>query len=294
MANSALRGTKSIHGGNPQFLIEKVIRARIYDSLYWKEQCFALTAESIIDKAIALHSLGGVTDRQTPTPFISLTLKLLQLQPEKEILIEYLLAEEYKYLRALAAFYIRLTFRSMEVYEILEPLMKDYRKLRVAHAGGYSLTYFDEFIDDLLTKERVCDIILPRLTQRSVLEETEGLPPRKSLLDEDEGIEGNDASDDEAIRSGASSPDRRRYISLSPSRTPSRSRSRSRSASSSSSGRGRYISRSPSLSGSESDGGEKGDTRGRFVSRSPSMSPDRMLVDNDRGEDDDEKLEGDI
>ena len=56
-----------------------------------------------------------------------------------------------------------------------------YAKLRVG-LGGYSLTYFDEFIDDLLTKDRVCDIILPRLTQRSVLEETEGLPPRKSLL----------------------------------------------------------------------------------------------------------------
>ena len=48
--------------------------------------------------------------------------------------------------------------------------------------GGYSLTYFDEFVDDLLTKDRVCDIILPRLTQRAVLEETEGLPPRQSLL----------------------------------------------------------------------------------------------------------------
>jgi len=48
--------------------------------------------------------------------------------------------------------------------------------------GGYSLTYFDEFIDDLLTKDRVCDIILPRLTQRAVLEETEGLAPRRSLL----------------------------------------------------------------------------------------------------------------
>jgi len=52
----------------------------------------------------------------------------------------------------------------------------------VLTAGGYTLTWFDEFIDDLLTQERVCDIILPRLTQRSVLEETEGLPPRKSLL----------------------------------------------------------------------------------------------------------------
>ena len=44
------------------------------------------------------------------------------------------------------------------------------------------MTYFDEFVDDLLTKDRVCDIILPRLTQRDVLEETEGLAPRKSLL----------------------------------------------------------------------------------------------------------------
>ncbi len=52
----------------------------------------------------------------------------------------------------------------------------------VHHSGGYTLTYFDSFIDDLLSKDRVCDIILPRLTQRSVLEETEGLPPRQSLL----------------------------------------------------------------------------------------------------------------
>jgi hypothetical protein len=29
-----------------QFLIEKVIRARIYDSLYWKEHCFALNGTS--------------------------------------------------------------------------------------------------------------------------------------------------------------------------------------------------------------------------------------------------------
>ena len=40
----------------------------------------------------------------------------------------------------------------------------------------------DEFVDHLLRDERYCDIILPRLTKRSVLEETEGLKPRKSLL----------------------------------------------------------------------------------------------------------------
>lgn len=64
-----------------------------------------------------------------------LLLRLLQLQPEKEILFEYLLAEEFKYLRALAVMYIRLTFRSMEVYELLEPLMKDYRRLRYRQVG---------------------------------------------------------------------------------------------------------------------------------------------------------------
>lgn len=65
-------------------------------SLYCRSPSLFLTAESIIDKAIELRAIGGVTDRQTPTPFICLVLKLLQLQPEKEILIEYLLAEEFK------------------------------------------------------------------------------------------------------------------------------------------------------------------------------------------------------
>jgi hypothetical protein len=43
-----------------------------------------------------------------------------------------------RYLRALAAFYIRLTFKSFDVYEILEPLMKDYRKLRTRDIGKFS------------------------------------------------------------------------------------------------------------------------------------------------------------
>lgn len=77
-------------------MIEKVIRARIYDSVYWKEHCFALNAASLIDKAIQMKEVGGVYANQRPTQFMCLTLKLLQLQPEKEILVEYLLAEEFK------------------------------------------------------------------------------------------------------------------------------------------------------------------------------------------------------
>lgn len=53
-------------------------------------------AESLIDQAIALRFIGGVYGNQRPTEFLCLLLKLLQLQPEKEILIEYLQADEFK------------------------------------------------------------------------------------------------------------------------------------------------------------------------------------------------------
>lgn len=50
MANRTVKDAKNIHGTNPQYLIEKIIRSRIYDSKFWKEQCFALTAELLVDK----------------------------------------------------------------------------------------------------------------------------------------------------------------------------------------------------------------------------------------------------
>lgn len=59
------------------------------------------TAETLIDKAIELNAIGGVYGNQKPTEFISLLLKLLQIQPEKEILIEYLQADEFKYVQYL-------------------------------------------------------------------------------------------------------------------------------------------------------------------------------------------------
>lgn len=52
-----------------------------------------------------------------------------------------------RYLRALAAFYIRLTFRSLEVYEILEPLMKDFRKLRVRQVGESDQLSWPDCVD---------------------------------------------------------------------------------------------------------------------------------------------------
>ncbi|KAJ7105755.1 PRP38 family-domain-containing protein [Mycena crocata] len=263
MANTTVSGALSIHGQNPQFLVETVIRNRIWESIYWKEHCFALTAESLIDKAIEVRFIGGVYGNQRPTEFLCLLLKLLQIQPEKEILVEYMRAEEFKYLRALAAFYVRMTFRAVDVYELLEPLLKDYRKLRLRNMAGYSLTYMDEFIHELLTEERVCDIILPRLIKRSTLEENGDIGPRKSrLLDAMEGKSEHGSARSSRSRSGDS---------RSRSRSPRRARSLTRSSRTPSEAGSRYVSRSPSRSRSRS--------RSRFRSRSRSISPDRMETD---------------
>ncbi|KLO19849.1 PRP38-domain-containing protein [Schizopora paradoxa] len=276
MANTTVKGALAIHGQNPQFLIETVIRNRIYEAQFWKEQCFALTAESLIDKAIEVKYIGGVYGNQRPTEFMCLLLKLLQIQPEKEILIEYLRAEEFKYLRALAAIYIRLTFSAVEVYEILEPLLKDYRKLRMRSMAGYTLTYMDEFVDELLHEERVCDTIMPRIPKREVLEETGDLGPRKSLLlDAMEGKARSPSRSRSRSRSRSKS-DRSGSRSRSPSRSRylSRSRSRSKGSSRTPSGAGsRYVSRSPSRSRSGS--------RSPYRSRSRSISLDRMQEDTE-------------
>lgn len=61
--------------------------------------------------------------------------------------------------------------------------------------GGWRLSYVDEFIDDLLTKERVCDIALPRMPTRAQLEDLEELEPRESFLGSE--AEGDDDSGEE-------------------------------------------------------------------------------------------------
>ena len=53
-------------------------------------------AETIIDKTIEVNAIGGVYGNNKPTEFMCLLLKLLQIQPEKEILLEYLQADEFK------------------------------------------------------------------------------------------------------------------------------------------------------------------------------------------------------
>ena len=65
---------------------------------------------------------------------------MLQIQPEKEIVVEFIKNEDYKYVRILGAFYMRLVGRPVEVYQYLEPLYNDYRKIRWrAPEGTYEI-----------------------------------------------------------------------------------------------------------------------------------------------------------
>ena len=75
MANRTVKDAHTVKGTNPQYLIEKIIRSRIYDSKYWKEHCFALTAELLVDKAMELKYVGGVySGNTTPVSYTHLQL----------------------------------------------------------------------------------------------------------------------------------------------------------------------------------------------------------------------------
>lgn len=71
--------------------------------------------------------------------------------------------------------------RPLEVYQYLEPLYNDYRKVRVrGEDGRFRLSHVDEIIDDMLRRDHLFDIALPRIPARITLERLGTLQPRKS------------------------------------------------------------------------------------------------------------------
>lgn len=149
-----------------QFLIEKIVRLKIYDLPYWKEQCFALNgmpvdacagerrvsdtvfvlAETLVDRAVALDCVGGCYGgTRQPSRFLCLLLKMLQISPELDIVLALIDAEDFKYMRLLGAVYLRLTADPLDVYTYLEPLLNDYRKVVLRKDGGeLELSHIDQ------------------------------------------------------------------------------------------------------------------------------------------------------
>ena len=290
MANRTVKDAITIKGTNPQYLVEKIIRSRVYDSKYWKENCFALTSELLVDKAMELKFVGGVFGGNIkPTPFICLVLKMLQIQPEKDIVIEFIKNEDFKYVRALGAYYLRLTGTSLDCYKYLEPLLNDYRKIRTQKRdGNFELSHMDEFIDQCLHDERVCDVQLPRLQKREILEENNELEPRVSLLEGDL-LEGEEASSDEEPEPVPEKKERERDRDRDKDRNRDkvrredrkRHRSRSRSRSRDRKDRRRDRSQERRADRSDRDRGDRGKDRRREKERND-KSDDRSDRDRDR------------
>lgn len=228
MANRTDPSARNIRGTNPQNLVEKIVRTKIYNHTFWKEQCFGLTAETLVDKAMELDHVGGTHGgNRKPTPFICLVMKMLQIQPDKEIVVEFIKNDDYKYVRVLGAFYLRLTGTDIDVYRYLEPLYNDYRKLRRKMADGqYSLTHVDEVIDELLTKDYSCDIALPRIKKRLTIEAIGALEPRKSALEDDFEEEEEKDEDDQHMDTDVGGHEKDRYREQSPTRERGRDRKR--------------------------------------------------------------------
>ncbi|PFH58854.1 hypothetical protein XA68_13102 [Ophiocordyceps unilateralis] len=219
------RGTTAAlapNGLNPATIMEKAVRDRITNSYFYQEQCFFANEADMVDRAVEyVNFIGGTHGAdQKPSPFLCLAFKLLELAPSEDIVAEYLAygGERFKYLRALACFYVRLTRPAAEVYRLLEPFLEDRRKLRRRRRDGCFLSFVDEFVDDLLTKERVCATSLWKMPARETLEDAEVLEPRVSplgdldaLLEEDSGGDreenGHEDTDEDEDMVGAGDED---------------------------------------------------------------------------------------
>uniref|UniRef100_A0A8C9GFE8 Pre-mRNA-splicing factor 38B n=1 Tax=Piliocolobus tephrosceles TaxID=591936 RepID=A0A8C9GFE8_9PRIM len=200
MANRTDASAIKLFGSNPQYLISNIIRSKIYECSYWKEKCFALTSESIIDQAVVLKYVGGTYGgSRKPTPFLCLVLKLLQIQPDKDIIYEYIKNEDFIYLRALGVFYLRLIGKSLEIYQNIEPILHDYRKIRMRLPdGSFQKIYMDVFVDNCLVLNNFLDVDFPTLTKRKILEDNNLL--EKINLDYYKELLNISSSDEELLK----------------------------------------------------------------------------------------------
>jgi pre-mRNA-splicing factor 38A len=171
-----------------QRILPSILRDRIYESRYWKEQCFGIDAETILDRSREIDSLGityGGSSR--PTHFVCLLLKLLQIRPDLTVLKAYLdhstpvapplssPRNDLRYMRALAVLYVRLVGTPRTVFELLEPCMSDFRTVHIiSQDGSFKCIFFDEFVESLIgasNSVESIDLPLPYLPSRKALED---------------------------------------------------------------------------------------------------------------------------
>ena len=186
--------------GDPQTLIPTILRNKIFESRYWKQECFALDAESLIDRARELTYIGFTSGGfHRPCPFVCLLAKLLQISPDMEILLSYLeftdgkpvndgfeQLSDLRYLRALTAVYMRLVCKPVVLFKYLESLYGDFRKLVIlSNSGIFESIRMDQWIEQLLDHHStlVLGFVFPHLPSRQLLVERGDLLPYESSIE---------------------------------------------------------------------------------------------------------------
>lgn len=197
---------------NKSYLLETIIRNRIKDSVFYKQYLFLTNEQTILPVIVDhVHYIKGMNSNSRPSPFICCLLRLLEINPSSEILKIYLNQDKFKYLIVLVLMFIRMTKKSEEIYNLFDNYITNFAKLRIqlndpefvnGIPKSYSICYLDEFVDDLLTKQRVVDVILPRLVPRQILIDkgligerqylVTSLTEEKSEVEEDEFVSDSD------------------------------------------------------------------------------------------------------
>lgn len=194
---------------NKAYLIEPIIRHRIQDSGFYKQYLYLTNEATIIPIIIdKVKYIGGTDSIGRPSPYLCCLLRLLELDPNPEMLEVYesqLDFQEFKYLTSLILLYYRLTLKSHEVYNKLDSYYQDYRKLIIKLKSpkfsdqklpiNYELSYIDEWVDNLLTADRIVDIKLPRLVARLAFLEKNLVKPREYHVELEDGEQAEPSSD---------------------------------------------------------------------------------------------------
>ncbi|KAH7649781.1 putative PRP38 pre-mRNA splicing factor family member [Cryptosporidium bovis] len=190
------------------FSVSSIMRDKVFSCFYWKSECFGLDSVTIMDKAVVLDYVGTTYGgERKATPFLCLIVKLLQIKPSIEILREYINNPKFKYLTALGIIYLRLTSSSINVYNLVEHLYQDFRKLKIRNLdGSFGVIYLDEFVEICLCERKFLDLDLPFIHKRSVLVEKGLLTfPRSSEL-QYHPSDNSSESDDEKSKLSSRSP----------------------------------------------------------------------------------------
>lgn len=186
------KGTQKIHGLNPALLVEKIVRERIQDSHYWISKASTINFYSLLDECIdSVHVVGVYINKgkTVVSRFMCLLFRLIHIQPPIDVvlwLVDFR-NHKFKYICVLFSLYYRIICENpVEIYNVLEPLLEDYRKIRVFDLDGtVKIAHVDEIIDGLLETSKFYGITLPLLTKRWVLEEKGELEERESKLMEE-------------------------------------------------------------------------------------------------------------